>query len=105
MKKAFQFEVGWRTYRCHVERRPGADDNALWWWFAVTGDGHTYAPFQAVASDTQDSVRDRIIAFHTHRLERRAEPPAPRFQAGRPPKNPNQQQAQAQAQTQQAKPK
>jgi hypothetical protein len=84
MKEAFQFQVGWRTYTCKIERQgPGAE---AWWWFAVTGDTHRYAPCRATPGDTEAGVRERILAYHTHRLARRAEPPPPRHQAGRPPK-------------------
>lgn len=86
MREAFNFEDGWRTYRCHVERQPGSPTDA-WWWFAVTGDGHRHAPFQAAPGDTQESVRARILAYHTNHLARRAEPPASRNQMGRPPKH------------------
>lgn len=86
MRKAFQFQVGWRTYRCAVGEQPRSPNGAPWWWFFVTGDGHRYSPFPAAAGDTEESVRERILAFHTHRLARRAEPPPPRYQVGRPPK-------------------
>jgi hypothetical protein len=87
MRKAFQFQDGWRTYSCHVERRAGGPKETLWWWFSVTGDQHTYAPFPAASDDTQENVQERVLAFHLHRLARRAEPPVARYQAGRPPKN------------------
>ncbi len=86
MKEAFQFQVGWRTYRCQVERQGGPKSEA-WWWFAVTGDTHRYAPFRAASGDTEAGVRERVLAYHTHRLARRAEPPPVRNQPGRPPKN------------------
>lgn len=89
MRKAFQFTDGWRTYSCHVERRSAGSSNKgdLCWWFSVTGDQHTYAPFAVSPDDTQENVQERILAFHLHRLARRAEPPVARYQAGRPPKN------------------
>jgi hypothetical protein len=83
MRDAFQFQVGWRTYRCRVERQPGTD---AWWWFEVTGDGHRHAPFRARSGDTEESVREAILAYHSNHLARREAPPPPRHQAGRPPK-------------------
>ncbi len=86
MREAFHFQVGWRTYSCHVERQPGSGTDA-WWWFVVTGDGHRHAPFRAVASETQDSVRARILAYHSNHVARRDAPPVPRNQPGRATKS------------------
>jgi len=73
MIKAFEFEDEGRTYSCTVEKRrtPAAEP---WWWFGVSGDGHRYAPFQASKSDTQDSVRARIVTYYKEHLVRKAMP-------------------------------
>ena len=73
MIKAFDFKDGDRTYTCTVEKRrtPGAEP---WWWFGVSGDGHRYAPFQATAGDTQESVRTRIVTYYKEHLIRKATP-------------------------------
>lgn len=70
---AFDFMDGGRTYTCRVEapRRGRAE---AWWWFGVTGDDARYAPFQAVADDTPDSVRPRVVAYYEDRLARRGVP-------------------------------
>jgi hypothetical protein len=104
---AFTFEEGGRTYRCAIEERK-TEPAGRWWWFSVSHDPQRYAPFEAVAGDTESSVRSRIVAYYEHRLWVRAQPPAPRERfsgPGRPPnaaKKAAQGQAQAQAQVRQA---
>ena len=73
MIKGFEFTDGDLTYTCTVEKRrsPGAEP---WWWFGVSGDGHRYAPFQATAGDTQESVRSRIVSYYKEHLVRKAAP-------------------------------
>ncbi len=85
MTGAFTFEHGGRTYSCSTEKRklPPA---GTWWWFTVSSDSNRYAPFEAVASDTQQSIRTRIVAYYEHRLWARAQPAAPRQHFGRPGK-------------------
>ena len=80
-----EFEEGGRTYRCHV-RLPSAGLTDSWWWFEVSGDQQSYAPFRAAKGDTRASVRARVLSFYGNRLARLAEPPAPRYR-GRPPAN------------------
>jgi hypothetical protein len=77
MTQEFHFEDGGRTFRCSLERPNGSRTEA-WWWFAVTGDQHRYAPFQAAADDTEATVRSRIAAYYSDLLERRAHPAPPR---------------------------
>jgi hypothetical protein len=73
MLKPFTFEEGGRTYECAVEKaRPPREGH--WWWFAVSGDGQRYAPFEALPGDTRDSVRLRVVAYYTERLVRLATP-------------------------------
>ena len=74
---AFQFEQDGRTYSCVVEKGR-APRREAWWWFRVSGDAHRYAPFHAVAGDTEDSVRRRIIAYYSDHLTRRSMPAAAR---------------------------
>jgi hypothetical protein len=81
--EAFEFEYAGRTYRCHV-RVPAAGLVDSWWWFEVSGDQQSYAPFRAASNDTRASVKARVVSFYTHRLARLAEPPQPRHR-GRPP--------------------
>ena len=45
-----------------------------WWWFSVSGDAQSYAPFQAVKEDTRASVQQRVVEYYTNRLTRLAEP-------------------------------
>ena len=45
-----------------------------WWWFTVSGDQQSYAPFQAVKEDTRASVQQRVVEYYTNRLVRLAEP-------------------------------
>ncbi|MEK7668155.1 MAG: hypothetical protein AAB409_05855 [Gemmatimonadota bacterium] len=85
MLEAFSFEQGGRTYRCSPERgeTPPA---GTWWWFTVSSDPQRYAPFQAVAGDTERSIRARIAAFYERRLWARAQPAVPHQSFGRPGK-------------------
>lgn len=72
--EAFEFEDGGRTFTCRVEA-PRASRPEAWWWFGVsTEDHHRYAPFQAAATDTESSVRSRIVAYYDDLLARRAAP-------------------------------
>ncbi len=85
MIRGFEFEEDGRKYRCTVEARRSAPDDA-WWWFDVSGDRQRYAPFHAASADTQKTVRTKIVAFYTNVLEARARPAEPRSQWGRRPK-------------------
>lgn len=85
MTGAFTFEHGGRTYSCSTEKRK-SPPVGTWWWFTVSSDSNRYAPFEAVSSDTQQSIRTRIVAYYEHRLWARAQPAAPRQHFGRPGK-------------------
>jgi hypothetical protein len=85
MIRGFEFEEDGRKYKCTVEARRSAPDDA-WWWFDVSGDRQRYAPFQAAAADTQKAVKTRIVAFYTNLLEARLRPAEPRSHWGRRPK-------------------
>jgi len=56
-----------------VTERKGSSAGA-WWWFTVSGDNQSYAPFQAVASDTKESVESRVLAYYTNRLFQLTQP-------------------------------
>jgi len=85
MTGGFSFEQGGRTYTCTTEKRK-TPPAGTWWWFTVSSDSQRYAPFEAVASDTQHSIKSRIVAYYEHRLWLRAQPAAPRQHFGRPGK-------------------
>jgi len=67
MIKPFDFAEGGRTYNCTVEERRGAQGE-YWWWFSVSGDAQSYAPFQAASGDTRATVQARVLQFYEHRL-------------------------------------
>lgn len=85
MHKPFQFWHGGRTYYCSVTEIDGAGAGT-WWSFTMSTGNERAMPFRAEKGDTQASVQERIIAYHTNFLARRAAPPPPRHTAGRPPK-------------------
>lgn len=84
---AFEFEDGGRSYHCCVEGEHSARAGA-WWWFQVSGDTQRYAPFHPEPGDTKHSVRARIVSYYNALLVRRAQPPQPRYGAGRRPVQP-----------------
>lgn len=72
--REFQFVDEGRTFFCSVES-PGQQGMAPWWWFRLDTGGTTrYAPFEASASDTNKSVRTRIIAYYAQLLAIEARP-------------------------------
>lgn len=73
MIKEFDFAADGRTYTCTVEERRGTKGE-FWWWFDVSGDPQSYAPFQTAKGDTKASVQERIVAFYTNRLFRLSQP-------------------------------
>jgi len=85
MLGAFTFEEGGRTYTCKPETRDTPPEGT-WWWFSVSNDSQRYAPFEAASSDTQRTVRARIVAWYERRLWVRAQPVVPRERYGRPGK-------------------
>ncbi len=87
MIKGFEFAADGRTYVCSVEERRGTQGE-YWWWFSVSGDQSSYAPFQAASSDTRTSVQERVLQFYLHRCARRAEPAVRGGQWGRRPPQP-----------------
>ena len=71
--KEFEFVDEGRTFFCSVETpRPGMPP---WWWFRLDSGGTTrYAPFEASANDTPQSVRRRIVAYYKELLAIAARP-------------------------------
>ena len=72
--REFEFVDDGRTFYCSVEvpRRPGM---AAWWWFTLESGGTTrYAPFEASPTDTERSVRKRIVQYYADLLAIRARP-------------------------------
>jgi len=71
--KDFQFVDSGRTFYCSVETP--RTDMAPWWWFRLDSSGSTrYAPFEASANDTEQSVRRRILAYYEELLAIAARP-------------------------------
>ena len=84
MIEGFQFQHDGRTFTCTVGEL-GATRAGAWWWFRVsTDDRHRYAPFQASPTDTQASVRTRIVAYYDDLLARRAAPATSYWRRGAP---------------------
>lgn len=73
MIKGFAFDAEGRTYTCSVEERRGTKGE-FWWWFGVSGDAQSYAPFEAKSGDTRDSVQERVLQFYRNRLFALAQP-------------------------------
>jgi hypothetical protein len=72
--KEFEFVEAGQTFYCSVET-PRLEGMAPWWWFRLDSSGSTrYAPFEASASDTEQSVRRRIIAYYAELLAIQARP-------------------------------
>jgi hypothetical protein len=67
MIKPFEFAEEGRSYCCTLEERRGTKGE-YWWWFTVSGDPQSYAPFQAASSDTRTSVQERVVKFYHNRL-------------------------------------
>lgn len=61
-----------RRYACAVRALRGTQDG--WWWFTVSGDAQSYAPFQTSVTDTRQSVEERVIAYYANRLFHLAQP-------------------------------
>ena len=56
-----------------------------WWWFRIDSDLTTrYAPFEQSTDDTQQSVKQRVIAYYAELLRIKARPVHPRPQWNRP---------------------
>ena len=72
--KEFELADSGRTFICTVEA-PAHAGMPPWWWFKLDGEKTTrYAPFAASDSDTEQSVRKRILAYYAELLAIRARP-------------------------------
>jgi hypothetical protein len=72
--KDFEFVDGERTFFCSVEV-PRQAGMLPWWWFRLDTSASTrYAPFEASANDTKESVQTRIIAYYAALLATEARP-------------------------------
>lgn len=70
----FEFESSGRKFICSVEV-PSRTGMTAWWWFRVdSAESTRYAPFEASASDTRQSVQTRIIAYYEQLLAIQARP-------------------------------
>jgi hypothetical protein len=72
--KDFEFVDGGRTFFCSVEV-PRHAGMLPWWWFRLdTAESTRYAPFEASANDTEQSVQERIIVYYAALLVTAARP-------------------------------
>ena len=72
--KEFDFVDAGRKFICSVEV-PGQTGMKPWWWFRLdNGTSTRYAPFEASASDTKQSVQARIVAYYAELLAIEARP-------------------------------
>jgi hypothetical protein len=86
--QGFEFVDNERTFTCSAEKTHALGDE-VWWWFSVsTDDRQRYAPFRASSSDTQKSVKARIVTYYDDLLVRRATPTVPAWRRG-PQQQPN----------------
>jgi hypothetical protein len=70
----FEFEDSGRKFFCKVEV-PSQAGMPPWWWFRLdTGESTRYAPFEASANDTKQSVQKRIVAYYEQLLAIAARP-------------------------------
>jgi hypothetical protein len=72
--KEFEFVDEGRKFFCSVEV-PRQKGMPPWWWFRLdTGTSTRYAPFEASATDTKQSVQARIVAYYAQLLAIEARP-------------------------------
>ena len=82
MIQGFEFVDNDRTFTCSAEKTH-ALGNEVWWWFSVsTDDRQRYAPFRASSSDSQKSIKARIVKYYDDLLIRRATPTVPAWRRG-----------------------
>jgi hypothetical protein len=81
-ERNLSFVDGDRTFTCRVAPLRGSDGD-LWWWFSVSsGNGSRYAPFQAEPDQTDQAVKERVVAYYDDHLARRAAPSAGQWRRG-----------------------
>ena len=74
LTKQFDFMDQGRTFSCSVEA-PTHVGMGPWWFFKLDSESNTrYAPFEASAGDTLESVKTRVIAYYAELLATRARP-------------------------------
>jgi hypothetical protein len=74
MPREFEFVDSGRKFICSAEV-PSRTGMTAWWWFRVdSAEGTRYAPFEASATDTEQSVKARIIAYYEQLLAIQARP-------------------------------
>jgi len=74
MPTEFEFVDSGRKFICSVEV-PSRSGMTAWWWFRLDSAQTTrYAPFEASAKDTRQSVQARIIAYYEQLLAIQARP-------------------------------
>jgi hypothetical protein len=72
--KDFEFMDAGRKFYCTVEA-PRHAGMPPWWWFRLeTGESTRYAPFEALPTDTKESVKTRIVAYYEEVLAIKARP-------------------------------
>ena len=69
-----RFENNGRTLTCRSASSP-ATPGTTWWWLEVSGENQRYAAFRTEATDTEETLRPRILAHYEHLLAERARPP------------------------------
>ena len=81
MTQEFEFVDGGQTFFCSVEA-PRHEGMPPWWWFHLSGRARStrYAPFEASAKDTRQSVQKRILAYYAELLAIEARPVRPAYQ-------------------------
>lgn len=74
MTKEFEFVDAGRKFFCSVEA-PLHVGMPPWWWFRLeTSESTRYAPFEALATDTKQSVQARVVAYYEEVLAIKARP-------------------------------
>jgi hypothetical protein len=71
--KDFEFTDAGHTFFCTVEQ-PRHAGMAPWWWFKLDTESTRHAPFEALTSDTKQSVQKRIIEYYAQLLVIKARP-------------------------------
>ena len=80
----FSFVDRGNEFECTLEMSRTAD-RPSWWWFTVSSDTRRqrYAPFQFADSDTEQTVKQRILEYYDRLLESRAAPATSHWQQRR----------------------
>jgi hypothetical protein len=74
LSQEFEFIENGVKFICSVEA-PRHAGMPPWWWFRIDGEANTrHAPFAASASDTKNSVQQRMVAYYAKLLAIKARP-------------------------------